>query len=87
MAEPIRQRIDAALAGGPIRYHDLAVAVFPPDLHPRAWRYASHGGPPGCYMALSAAIRRYGFQRWYDRRSGAEMVASRASTKGEPGDG
>lgn len=86
MAEPIRQRIDAALAGGALRYHDLAALVFPEDLYPRAWRYASQGGPPGCYMALSAAIRRYGFQRWYDKRSGVEMVA-RAASKGEPSDG
>lgn len=49
-----------------MRYHDLARAVFPVSEFPKAWRYASHGGPPGCFMALSAAIRRMGFASAYE---------------------
>ena len=60
---PIAKRIDAALAksDGLLRYHELAMQVFPPSVNPRSWRYRAGGGPPGCYMALNAALRRYGF--------------------------
>ena len=66
---PIADRISEALATGPLPYVDLARRVFPPLEMPRAWRYASQGGPPGCYMALSSAIRRHGFRTWYDRHN------------------
>lgn len=45
-------------AGGRMEYQALAYALYPPDEYPRAWRYCSHGGPPGCYMSLSAMLRR-----------------------------
>lgn len=48
-------RIDTALAGQPLAYGDLARKLWPDG---PAWRCAVQGGPPGCYMALSAAIRR-----------------------------
>jgi hypothetical protein len=58
---PIEQRIRAALAGR-LRapYHDLMDAVFPAEQYPRAMRYQSNGGPPGCAMAFNAALRRMG---------------------------
>lgn len=57
----IDKRIDKALNGHVMEYHCLARLVFPEKDYPRAWRYSQNGGPPGCYMALSAAIRRYEF--------------------------
>lgn len=57
-------RIDAAFVSAKasrLSYWDLARAVFPRELYPDAWRHATRGGPPGCYMALSAALRRGGF--------------------------
>lgn len=59
---PIRDRIALALKGGPLNYWDLARAVFPEADFPRAWRYPTRGGPPGCLMALSSALRRHGFR-------------------------
>jgi hypothetical protein len=69
---PIRDRIADAIksAGGRIQYYHLARAVFPEDQYPRAWAYPTKGGPPGCYMALSSAIRRYGFSvDYHDARN------------------
>ena len=54
----ILDRIDRALKGGPLSYAALAREVFPRDRYPRAFNYQSNGGPPGCYMALSAALRK-----------------------------
>lgn len=51
-------RIDKALEGGSMSFYDLAVKLYPDG---KSWRYQSNGGPPGCFMALSAAIRRGGF--------------------------
>lgn len=67
---PIEDRIMAALRATDtrIRYEDLAAAVFPWDHMPRAWRYSSNGGPPGCYMALSRALSRLGIYASYDGR-------------------
>jgi hypothetical protein len=59
--KPIAERIDAALATGARDYHAVAGLVFPQDQFPRAWRYPTRGGPPGCFMALSAACRKHGF--------------------------
>lgn len=73
---PIIERIRAAFEPGEVKlkYHELAYRVFPPDQYPRSWNYSSNGGPPGCYMALSAALRRHcvpdwfvGSQRWVGR--------------------
>mgnify|MGYP000415691863 CR=1 FL=1 len=49
------ERIDAALDGKPMAFQALARALYPDE---KSWRYQRNGGPPGCYMALSAAIRR-----------------------------
>jgi hypothetical protein len=46
---------------GFIQYYDLARHVFPKADYPRAWGYPTRGGPPGCYMSLSRAIREHGF--------------------------
>lgn len=68
--EPIIDRIRAAFQSGEtkISYQALAYRVFPPEQFPRAWRYSSNGGPPGCYMALSAALRRYKVPYWFEGR-------------------
>jgi hypothetical protein len=59
----IKDRITAALKenGGRMPYWKLADAVFPTDQYPRAWERPTRGGPPGCYMVLSRAIREHGF--------------------------
>lgn len=59
----IKDRITAALKknGGRMPYWKLADAVFPKDQYPHAWGSPNRGGPPGCYMALSRAIREHGF--------------------------
>lgn len=54
------QRIKANWRPG-IGYHELMRAVFPLDEYPRAWRYSSNGGPPGCAMAFGSGLRRAGF--------------------------
>jgi hypothetical protein len=71
--EPIAVRIARYLleqrAAGEFTVHfvDLEHAVFPVEHFPRAGNYSSNGGPPGCRMALSAAIRRHGFmQSWHE---------------------
>lgn len=67
MKRPIADRIAAAMkkAAGRMPFKDLAWEVFPHADYPRAWRGAAHGGPPGCYMVLSAALRRSG--KYIDR--------------------
>lgn len=50
---------------GYMRYPDLAWAVYPDD---RSHRYQQNGGPPGCYMTLSAGLRRMG--AWWGEREG-----------------
>lgn len=61
---PIRDRITEALKqhGGTLSYHALAVSVFPREDYPNAFNYPTRGGPPGCYRALSKALRENGFQ-------------------------
>ncbi len=61
--KPIKLRILEAIgnAGGVIQYHELARVVFPRDEYPNAWGYPTRGGPPGCYMVLSRAIRVHRF--------------------------
>ena len=41
-------------------YYSLMVQCFPPDEYPKAWRYQSNGGPPGCAMAFGKALREMG---------------------------
>lgn len=56
--EPIKERIRRALrVHGDLSFHRLADIVFPESEYPNAGRYAVQGGPPGCYMALSRAVR------------------------------
>jgi hypothetical protein len=64
MASNTRERIITALSKGPLSFFELALKVYPPDDHPKAWNYSNHGGPPGCYMSLSAMIRRMGLVEW-----------------------
>jgi hypothetical protein len=59
----LAERIDAELAGRAMSFHDLALRLFP---DPRSWRYSSNGGPPGCFMTLSATLRRGGFPTYRD---------------------
>lgn len=54
----IADRIDKVLGGKPMSYFELAQKLWPDA---RSHRYQANGGPPGCYMALSSAIRRYNF--------------------------
>ena len=71
---PIRERIIDALeqSGGSCQYHRLLRLVFPERHFPRAFERPNRGGPPGCSMALSRAITKYGFSLKFhpDRRSG-----------------
>lgn len=46
-------------------YANLARKLWPDA---RSHRYQVNGGPPGCYMALSCALRRGGF--FIDTRNG-----------------
>lgn len=49
-----RQRMD---------YHEMMHALWPPAQHPKAWRYSSNGGPPGCAMSFGRAdcrVRHHG---------------------------
>lgn len=56
---PLKDRIRTALesAGGRMNYQDLMSLVFPWKEYPKAWRYQSNGGPPGCAMAFGKALR------------------------------
>lgn len=55
---PIKDRIKVALADGKrMTYQDLMNAVFPFDEYPKAYRYQSNGGPPGCAMVFGKALR------------------------------
>lgn len=66
----IKDRICSALKehgdGGFLVYHKLAEEVFPRADYPNAWNYPTRGGPPGCYMVLSRAIREHGFSIHFD---------------------
>jgi hypothetical protein len=58
---PIKDRIRAAMSDKTrMQYHDLMRAVFPEDQYPKAWRYQSNGGPPGCAMSFGNALRELG---------------------------
>lgn len=63
------ERMDAALADGPLSYIELARRLWEP--HSKAWGYSRNGGPPGCYMALSSGIRRGRFPMGEHRRGSA----------------
>jgi len=57
--QPIKTRIREALteAGGRMERVSLMHKVFPQDIYPKAWRYQTNGGPPGCTMAFGRAVR------------------------------
>lgn len=74
MKRTLVERIDDALAGQKLSYMELARRLYTND---RAWRYSSNGGPPGCFMALSAGLRRGGFYIQYGRGPGERMVYPR----------
>jgi len=58
---PIRERILTAFSGTTrMPYHDLMAQVFPINEYPNAYQCSTNGGPPGCAMALGAALRRLG---------------------------
>ena len=52
-----------------IRYRELMLLVFPEDVYPRAWRYQSNGGPPGCSMAFGKALKKLGLARTRDPKN------------------
>jgi hypothetical protein len=73
------ERIDVALNGEPLSYDELARRLWPDG---KAWRYSKNGGPPGCYMALSAGLRRGGFSLQAldkNRSNAARLVYPRAN--------
>lgn len=44
-----------------ISHGDLENAMYPHEQHPRYWKHASQGGPPGGRMSFHAALRRRGY--------------------------
>jgi hypothetical protein len=74
----IRDRMIAALRqhgdGGQMVYHRLAEYVFPKEDYPNAWNYPTRGGPAGCFMVLSRAIREHGF--WMDHDKDAVVYST-----------
>ncbi len=64
---PFEARLREALEHGPLRADRLCRKLWPPAEHPRAWRSANHGGPPGCYRTLAAAIARHNLPYWWER--------------------
>ena len=66
----IKDRIRQNFKPG-VDYDALMARVFPPEDFPNAWRYSTRGGPPGCSMAFSRALR--------------EMKASVSYEDSEPG--
>lgn len=53
----LKDRTRAALAAGELIYADLAYRVFLEEQFSKAFQYQANGGPPGCYMTLSRALR------------------------------
>lgn len=75
MKKKLAERIDDVLKGQRMTFYDLAVALYP---NPESHRCSSNGGPPGCYMSLSAALRRGGFKEiWNDPGPGHRLVLPR----------
>lgn len=58
---PIAERIAKHFTAG-MKYTDLEGKVFPPAEYPRAWRYATGGGPPACRRTLVAHLHKNGYQ-------------------------
>jgi len=59
------ERVRAAWRAG-VGYHDLMREVFPESEYPKAFRYSTNGGPPGCAMAFGKALRVLGIRRGRD---------------------
>jgi hypothetical protein len=82
MSKPtLPERIDAILDARPegwMYYHDLATALWPGR---SSHNYRAGGGPPGCYMTLSAALRRGKFHWWFDDHSGHRKVMQRPQSR------
>jgi hypothetical protein len=75
----LEERIDKHLKDGPKSFYDLAVLLYPSA---NSHRCSSNGGPPGCYMTLSAAIRRGGFREvWREPGPGHRIVYPRKTTQ------
>lgn len=69
-------RIDAALAEkSPLSFYDLARKLYP---NTKSWAYQRNGGPPGCFISLSAALRRGGYDVSGDVGPGNRKVYARA---------
>lgn len=80
MSTPIKERIRRAYLGARKVGHDwgdetardyreVIYATFPESDYPRAWRHSSNGGPPGCAMAFSRAVREMGGRMDWDPRT------------------
>ncbi|NHR04406.1 hypothetical protein HA052_04275 [Chromobacterium haemolyticum] len=80
---PLKDRIRVALASGErMTYHDLMLAVFPFDEYPKAYRYQSNGGPPGCAMVFGKALREMKqAQELYDHQDAGGWRWIRLATK------
>lgn len=60
IADRIKQHFVPDADDGSMSYYKLLNAVFPEAEYPKAMRFSPRGGPPGCNMAASAALRRMG---------------------------
>lgn len=67
---PIQERIRAAMRDGTRDYFKVLSRTFPAEQFPRAFRYQSNGGPPGCAMAFASALRAMGLMDLDRRREG-----------------
>lgn len=86
MKPSLVDRIDTALGGKRMIYHDLAMKLWPPGECNKAWNYQSNGGPPGCYMALSAGLRRGGYDVSFSNSGPSRVVSPRRIVvKNKPG--
>lgn len=67
-----------------ISYYDLARLVWPKDQYPNAFNYPTRGGPPGCYMWLSRALREHGIH-WSLPKNATNMIHAMISRPAECG--
>ena len=78
--EPVRKRIERHFKRG-MGYYELAMLVYPPDQHPRAWRYQANGGPPGLVLTFSRVLHAMGFV-WVGQGSSARLYRKESSVNG-----
>lgn len=83
---PIKERIIASVTkqGGWGDYHQTMRDVFPDDQFPRAWRYSSNGGPPGCAMAFNRALREMGVYIDYNNARRLRLPSGLRPTEQSP---